>query len=85
MSNKLKNAVNNRPFDKKILAKATRAVDDYRFANRLPSRAEAIRRLLELGLTAAGDGRHDRRSIGPESEPRGGPKAAEQPEVQTDD
>jgi metal-responsive CopG/Arc/MetJ family transcriptional regulator len=29
------------------------AVDDYRFSNRMPSRAEAIRRLLELGLEAA--------------------------------
>jgi len=26
------------------------AVDDYRFSNRLPSRAEAIRRLIEIGL-----------------------------------
>ena len=27
-----------------------RAVDDYRFSNRLPSRAEAVRRLIETGL-----------------------------------
>jgi hypothetical protein len=30
-------------------------VDDYRFSERLPSRAEAIRRLLDLGLKAAGE------------------------------
>jgi metal-responsive CopG/Arc/MetJ family transcriptional regulator len=29
------------------------AVDDYRFSNRLPSRAEAVRRLIEIGLEAA--------------------------------
>lgn len=29
------------------------AIDDYRYANRHPSRAEAIRRLIELGLEAA--------------------------------
>lgn len=29
------------------------AIDDYRFANRVESRAEAIRRLIELGLDAA--------------------------------
>ena len=29
------------------------AIDDFRFANRVPSRAEAIRRLIELGLEAA--------------------------------
>jgi metal-responsive CopG/Arc/MetJ family transcriptional regulator len=28
-------------------------IDDYRFKARLPSRAEAIRRLIELGLKAA--------------------------------
>jgi hypothetical protein len=28
------------------------AVDDYRFAARVPSRAEAIRRLLEIGLAS---------------------------------
>ena len=27
-----------------------RAIDDYRFSQRLPSRAEAIRQLIELGL-----------------------------------
>lgn len=29
-------------------------VDDYRFRERIPSRAEAIRRLLESSLSAAG-------------------------------
>lgn len=29
-----------------------RAIDDYRFSRRVPSRAEAIRRLIERGLTA---------------------------------
>jgi metal-responsive CopG/Arc/MetJ family transcriptional regulator len=29
------------------------AIDDFRFGNRLPSRADAIRRLIELGLEAA--------------------------------
>jgi metal-responsive CopG/Arc/MetJ family transcriptional regulator len=28
------------------------AIDDFRFANRLPSRAEAMRRILEAGLAA---------------------------------
>jgi hypothetical protein len=28
-------------------------IDDYRFSRRLPSRAEAIRRLIEMGLKAA--------------------------------
>jgi metal-responsive CopG/Arc/MetJ family transcriptional regulator len=33
-----------------------RAIEDYRFSNRLPSRAEAIRQLIELGLqTTLGD------------------------------
>jgi hypothetical protein len=29
-------------------------IDDYRFTKRLPSRAEAIRRLIEAGLSVAG-------------------------------
>jgi hypothetical protein len=32
------------------------AIDDYRFAQRHPSRAAAIRRLIELGLAAAAKG-----------------------------
>jgi hypothetical protein len=32
------------------------AIDDYRFANRIASRAEAIRRLIEMGLEKARDG-----------------------------
>jgi metal-responsive CopG/Arc/MetJ family transcriptional regulator len=39
------------PIPRALLAK----VDDYRFSERLPSRAEAIRRLLDLGLKAAGE------------------------------
>jgi hypothetical protein len=38
------------------------AIDDYRFANRLPSRAEAIRRLIELGLMV-----HEREKKAPPS------------------
>ncbi len=30
------------------------AIDEYRFANRIPTRAEAIRRLLAIGLAAEG-------------------------------
>lgn len=37
------------PMPQKLLAE----VDDFRFERRLPSRAEAIRRLIELGLKAA--------------------------------
>ena len=40
------------PMPKSLVA----SVDDYRFANRMPSRAEAIRRLIEMGLRAAGLG-----------------------------
>lgn len=29
-----------------------RAVDDFRFENRIPTESEAIRRLIELGLSA---------------------------------
>ena len=36
------------PMPKFLLA----AIDDYRFARRMPSRAEAIRRLIEAGLRA---------------------------------
>jgi len=33
-----------------------RAVEDYRYSQRIPSRAEAIRRLIEMGLqTTLGD------------------------------
>ncbi len=35
-------------------AELLQAVDDYRFENRLPSRAEAIRALLRAGLEASG-------------------------------
>ena len=32
------------------------AIDDYRFSNRFPSRAEAIRELIRRGLEASGKG-----------------------------
>ena len=35
-----------------------KAVDDWAFAQRLRSRGEAIRRLMELGLQAAGKAPH---------------------------
>ena len=35
------------------------AIDDYRFANRMPSRAAAVRQLLRLGLKAVGGKRRD--------------------------
>lgn len=37
------------PMPKELVA----AVDEYRFANRIASRAEAIRQLLRLGLDSA--------------------------------
>ena len=40
------------PMPKFLLA----AIDDYRFARRMPSRAEAIRRLIEAGLKAGPEG-----------------------------
>jgi hypothetical protein len=33
-----------------------RAIDDWRFAHRMPSRAAAIRELLRLGLSVSGTG-----------------------------
>lgn len=33
-----------------------RAIDDFRYEKRAPSRAEAIRRLIEIGLLAARSG-----------------------------
>jgi metal-responsive CopG/Arc/MetJ family transcriptional regulator len=42
------------PKDQRVIipmsAELIAAIDDYRYANRLPSRAEAIRSLIELGL-----------------------------------
>jgi hypothetical protein len=41
---------------KKLIAitpEMARAIEDYRFANRLKSEAEALRQLLELGLRSA--------------------------------
>jgi len=34
-------------------AQLVQAIDDFRFERRFPSRAEAVRRLIELGLQAA--------------------------------
>lgn len=45
-------------------------LDDWRFAKRLPTRAEAIRRLLELGLAA------DAAGWSPEAPPKKAPKKA---------
>lgn len=36
----------------KIMADEIDAIDDWRYANRVPSRSEAIRRLIEIGLKA---------------------------------
>ena len=44
------------PIPRALLAR----VDDYRFSERLPSRAEAIRQLIELGLKAAGESKPPR-------------------------
>ena len=51
------------------------AIDDYRFKNRLPSRAEAIRRLIEMGLETAKSRAVSLRAVGPEDEDRAGPEA----------
>ena len=37
-----------------VTAALAAAIEDYRFANRLKTEAEAIRRLVELGLKTAG-------------------------------
>jgi hypothetical protein len=37
-------------------AEELRALDDFRFANRMPSRAAAVRELLRRGLSADGGG-----------------------------
>lgn len=34
-------------------AEIAKAIEDYRFANRIPSESETIRRLIDLGLKAA--------------------------------
>jgi hypothetical protein len=38
-----------------LSATLAEAIEDYRFAHRLKTEAEAIRQLLELGLKAAGE------------------------------
>lgn len=53
------------------------ALDDWRFARRMPSRAAAVRELLRLGLTSEGvnlaDGRSRSRDFGVTDTPSGGP------------
>jgi hypothetical protein len=56
------------------------AIDNFRFKERLPSRAEAIRRLIELGLQAAADATMPH-AVGPASEARSGPDAPADDEV----
>ena len=49
--------MDDEPKDVRLPVMVTRseaaAIDDFRFGQRLPSRAEAIRRLIELGLEKA--------------------------------
>lgn len=60
-----------------------KALDDWRFANRMPSRAAAVRELLKRGLAAEGIGLMDGRTKsedfgvtdGSAQEKRGGSKA----------
>lgn len=48
--------MSEQPKDVRLPVMVTRAeaqaIDDWRFKNRIPTRAEAIRRLIELGLKA---------------------------------
>ena len=37
-----------------LLPQELKAIDDWRFANRMPSRASAVRELLQRGLAAEG-------------------------------
>ncbi len=39
-----------------LMAEELRAIDNWRFANRMPSRAAAIRELLKRGIAAEGFG-----------------------------
>src|SRR3954470_13340816 len=55
------------PIPKPLLAR----IDDYRFENRLPSRSEAIRRLIEAGLKAKTDPQRSGTSPGRSSKPGG--------------
>jgi hypothetical protein len=40
-------------------AELARAIEDYRFTNRMKTEAEAIRQLIELGLRAAVESRRE--------------------------
>jgi hypothetical protein len=53
------------------------AIEDYRFANRLKTEAEAIRQLLELGLKSAGENKPPSQTRGRRAAPaqRKGPTA----------
>ncbi len=42
-------------------------IDDWRFAHRMPSRAEAIRELVRLGLASRSDRRKTGRRVSPKS------------------
>ena len=42
-----------------LTASELQAIDDWRFARHAPSRAEAIRRLIELGLSTSSAGGPD--------------------------
>ena len=50
------NAGENPPYERKMVSipdHLARLIDDYRFGNRIPTEAEAIRQVLELGLEKA--------------------------------
>jgi len=47
----------------KITADELKAIDDWRFENRMPSRSEAVRRLIQLGLFASDGLSHIREEI----------------------
>src|SRR5438045_9767658 len=76
------------PIPKPLLAR----IDDYRFENRLPSRSEAIRRLIETGLgkatavpsAAGGGGARKPRSTGKSAAPRKAPERKAAPSSKLD-
>lgn len=49
MNNKIDKIFVNIQLHKEMLA----LIDDYRFKNRIPSRAEAVRKLIEMGLSGS--------------------------------
>lgn len=79
--------MNDEPRDVRLPLMVSRseaeAIDAWRYANRVPTRADAIRRLIELGLQAHGTAAEPvsarqpgPRAVGPEDEARGGHEAA---------